>query len=530
MAPKMIRQREEYEMAVDQLLDYQHRLETALSERDDAAKEAAEARRAAVILQTRLAERQAESQDLAKQVQTLLVSRSNDGSATTTTAGVIPTSIQEMQSHNQSLMVEHRRLTQTVAELESKLQADTLKSKFDKASSELKSLQEERKEQEILVERIVQQRDLYRALLAKHDSNMLGSESDELTALEMAKQQSERAKKLEHQNKELEGDLKAVRAEMERVAGDKEAMSERLNRYEVQSAEYMKSIERLERDLLSARSDVARSNSESQYHKEKCERLESSLERVRGEIVHVNNAKNELQRINADLQQSVSNTHSESASLESAKRHAEMKLRLVETQLETAKSAEKRVTEENSQLRTEVVRQGVLIDSIRRIEASLSANNEGEKETLRKEKESLTQRLSEEASKHLTETENVTVRIQQLEARIQDLDSSKDKAHAEVLDAKKSLLALMTDKKKLTSKCNLLESQLRAAKKKLGESDDDGDQGEVAMQSKIDKLESELESAKAEIDSLKESSQNYQKVAKDSEKALADLQKVKKIK
>jgi hypothetical protein len=76
-------------------------------------------------------------------------------------ASDVPASIAEMQSQNQRLLSEHRRLTKTVSELEGKLQTDTLKTKLEQSESELASLREDRKHQEVQVVQIVQQRDMY---------------------------------------------------------------------------------------------------------------------------------------------------------------------------------------------------------------------------------------------------------------------------------------------------------------------------------------------------------------------------------
>ena len=62
-----------------------------------------------------------------------------------------------------------------------------------------------------------------------------------------------------------------------------------------------------------------------------------------------------------------------------------MKMRLFETQLATARAAEARQAEDNTQLRAEIARQGALMTSIRRIEDSLSAKTRSEKESLQKE-------------------------------------------------------------------------------------------------------------------------------------------------
>jgi hypothetical protein len=127
--------------------------------------------------------------------------------------------------------------------------------------------------------------------------------------------------------------------------------------------------------LLSARSEVVRCQSDAQYHKEKCERLEESLECAR----QISKSRNELQRINADLQRNVSAITAEGARLEGEKRQAEMKMRLFETQLATARAAETRQAEDNTQLQAEIARQGASMTSIRRIEDSFSAKTRSEK-------------------------------------------------------------------------------------------------------------------------------------------------------
>jgi hypothetical protein len=86
----------------------------------------------------------------------------------------------------------------------------------------------ERKEQELLVGRIVQQRDLYRAFLCKHDSAILGEASspEEVTVLAMAQQQSDRIKTLEQVNLELVGTVKRLESEAEKAVRDKDGTDE----------------------------------------------------------------------------------------------------------------------------------------------------------------------------------------------------------------------------------------------------------------------------------------------------------------
>lgn len=518
-APEMIRQRQEYDMAVDQLQEYQSRLEAIIQERDDAVADRRDAASEAASIGKRLAEKQAEAQELAMQVQALLTSRAGGN-----TDGNIPTTIQEIQSQNQRLLVDHRRLTEHVAELEGQLQTDTLKTKLDAAEHEINAFKKLRMEQEILVDNMVQQRDLYRALLYKQDRAVFSESSEEMTGLEIAKQQSERSKKLEHLNQELESSLKAARAEMDQAIREKESMAERLSRYEAVNVELTTKANQLERDLLSARGAVARCESDAAYHKEKSERLEESLDRARSETAQVNHARAELQTINADLQRSVSATHAERARLEGEKREAVAKVRLIETQLDTARAAEVRQADDNRQLRAEIASQGALIESIQRIEASLSARTDTEKEALRRELVSVNQRLENAETKYLAQSENSIAQIAELEARIQDLLKSSQENQENALQAKKNMLEAKSELQSLESKFMTVEAQLRAAKRKLGEEDEDADDAEVTRQARIDSLEADLVESRAKVNSLQERANNYQKIAKASEDELSALQ------
>jgi nucleoprotein TPR len=515
-APIMNRQRQEYDLAMDRLQEYHQRLEQALGERDDAREDSREARQEAVTLQQRLADKHSESQELAKQVQAMLVSRSGGQ-----VAADIPASIEEMQNQNQRLLAEHRRLTKTVSELEGRLQTDTLKTSLGHAESELTSLREDRKHQEVQVLQIVQQRDMYRALL-KLENGPLDSEGEQVTALELTRQQVERAKKLELKNKDLGGDLTAAESKIVLLQRENEVAGERVARYEMHQADLRSSNSKLQDELSRARADAAHQGHDSKYYSDKCERLEQSLQSIRNEVQAVKNSKSKLDLINAGLEERLFSADATAARLEGEKQQAEMKLRLAQTQAQMAKAAETRMAEESGQLRGELARQGSVVVSVRRIEASLSAKSEEEKEKLSREIEFLSHQRASELSKHSTEAENLNGRIQQLEVRIQDIDSIKEKAQAEALEAKNSLLEAHAEKQNLSSKIASLESQLRSVKKRLGESDGDVEDVEATMRSKIQSLTSELGSAEAEIAALKDRATTYQKMAKESEMSLVE--------
>ena len=315
-APILIRQRQEYEAAMKRQDDYQQRLDDQVNEvmvqRSEMREMASEL--AAAKERNRFLEQ--ENVGLAKHVQGLLMSRSG----VQVENGDIPTSIQEIQSQNQRLLGEHRRLTSTVKDLEDKLKSDVLRLKLDDAEKELATLRKDREQQESLVAHIVVQRDLYRSIVFDHDSKLLGTEEEEVTAIEINKRKSDRAKALESKNEELESELAGAKGELDRAIRDKEMISERLSRNETMVVNLTKSVDTLQMEVSTAKSDAARTKAESSYYIERASRMEDSLRKAKGEIEHVTNAKNELQRINNDLQNAVTNANSESSRLESERR------------------------------------------------------------------------------------------------------------------------------------------------------------------------------------------------------------------
>jgi nucleoprotein TPR len=199
-----------------------------------------------------------------------------------------------------------------------------------------------------------------------------------------------------------------------------------------------------------------------------------------------------------------------------------MKLSLAETEAEAAKAAEQRITMEASQLRNELFKQGSLVDSIQRIEASFAAQASQEKESLKEQAEHLAKQLSEARAQHTEEIKNLTATISDQEMRMKDVEISMEKATQEKLKATTEALKSTTELDALKKNFSMLEVQLRAAKRKLGEGGEEKDV-EAELQGAIDKLKQEVESCRSEIATLKERSSTYQKLAQSREQALLEL-------
>lgn len=519
-APFILQQKEGFERLLDEVAAAHKRCGVLEADLATARAEARGAREVAASHQRAARDKARESEELAKQVQTLLAR----SVAARGGSGPPLSAVEEMQKQNQGLVMDRRTLVDEIAELKNKLREDQLRIQLAAVSAEIEDLKREREEQEHYVVSIVQQRDLYRLLLQKHDASILGSESEELKSLDVAKQQAERAKKLEQRNTVLESELAAAQHQATAAARTKDEALERLARLEAHAAQLTQAVTKLESELVSSRGKAARSEADADYHKEKCQRLEDTLQRARQEVDHVTRFKNELENSVSEMQQALSKLSTEASRHEAEKQQAQMRLRLVETEAETAKAAEKRLLEEVGQLRADISRQGSFIDSFRRIESSISAKDETEKEELKTRVQRLQEELGHEKSKTASAVEMANSRVLVLEARVESSDAANRKAQADGAKAKEELANVKAELQVASAKCQVMESQLQAAKSKLGEAVEVDDSSPwTSLQAKVESLELELKATQAEKESLQERVDNYQKIARESEATLLDL-------
>eukprot|EP00978_Attheya_sp_CCMP212_P023941 scaffold74307_cov51-Attheya_sp.AAC.10 len=218
--PVLAKQRKQYELLVKRDAESRARLDEALQESQYARKELQGAEQEIRGLEQESNVYRQETVDLAQQVQRLLQNRASADNEEN--SFVTFDDIAELQQQNQKLLQDHHRFTETISDLEKKLDSDTLVEKLEESTSELESLKEERERQSTLVAAIVQQRDLYRALLAKHDGRLLrGDETDgedlSDTSLILARQtqdqSSQEMAQLEVQNKDLTDEVAKLKAE-----------------------------------------------------------------------------------------------------------------------------------------------------------------------------------------------------------------------------------------------------------------------------------------------------------------------------
>lgn len=510
--PLLQRQRQEHDWAIEQKDEAQARLQDALTELSETRRESEESAISKTSLEMERNSWKRQTKELAKQVQALLASKAGGDSA-----DGIPLCIEEIQTQNLKLIEEHARLTLVVEGFEEKLRSDKATVLVERANIEIASLREDRQRQDILVSGIVQQRDLYRALLAKHGDSFGESFGGTNVTQLVAAQQTEQTARIEEHQSHLEEELVKIRSEVLLITNDRNALDERIARCDAYTSELTSSIDKLQNELLSVHSVAARSQAEGGFFRDKCMRVEESLQSTRDERQKIQEGKKELQKLNASLQQSLASADAEVAKCHSTCREAEKKARLAEAQAQIAKASELRLNVELDQVRSVLTRQGDLVETVRKIEASLTARNEEEKEKLLDSCHKLSQMLEKEKSKHATEVENLQYRVRELEIEIKLAEAKKSEVLQECIAARKEV----ADVQELSAKCDTLQAQLALEKEKLkkGAIDD----SEITLVARMEFVNEELEKSTADLVAAKARVIEFQKIAKSSENALGDL-------
>jgi nucleoprotein TPR len=513
--PMFVRQKQEFDYAMEQNEILQRRLGEVISDKESVQEELDYARKERDRIASLLKSNEDETKYLAGQVQTLLASRAgSDG-----TVQGIPISVEEMQQENQRLYSEKRKLEIDVRQLKEQLQTDELRAKVNELEQELEEMTSEKMKQEDQVLKILQQRDIYRSLCNLDDPS---AEGRSITIEEVSRKQADKTKEMEARIKVLKSEKISLEAENDRLSRDKEVLEERLLRTETNRTEISVSLQTLENELTKAKGESAWQKADAEYYKKKLERTEESYRRSADECIALRSARSELQRINEELQQVLSEEKDRVNVTNTHKEQAETKVRQAVAETEMARAAERRLASENADLKREVARQGSIIESIQRIESSLSARSTTELESLKVENSRLMEQLASERKRLETENENLKERVNEGETKIAEAGRLKSKAETEMLEAKKSLLASEAEKRAISLKSENLESKLRAANKKLGISDD-SDHADVSLQARVDELSTDIEKYKNEISSLNESVDSYKKVAREAEKSYKDL-------
>lgn len=511
LAPKQRQQRREYEQSMSQMATMQNRIQELLQENQLARDELNQKQREFHQADAECHELRLENKDLARQVQQLLKKSIGDGDLA-----------MEIQTQNQQLLKEHHRSSARVRELEEQLDADATQQQLDEQRAELVKLREDRESHATLVSSIVQQRDLYRALLAKNDSQILATVGGEgsCSAIVAAKDQIEKYTEVESKNKEMSETIAKLNADLLTTNNLKQGLEERLKRLDTHAAELSQNNNKLQNDLLAANAATARSNAEASFQTQKVTRLEESLENCKNELNRLSENKKELQKLNSELQNFIAENEIAQIKQEEVLRQTEVQLRLLETKVQSLQAAEGRLSTENSSLRSELSRHVALQESMLKLENGISARSQAEHERLQKSVEKMTQELDQIKERHAVESEKLQNQLAIANLKVEEVTKGQQASLQEAIKAKTDVLGAKTEMKELETKCKGLEAELNIAKAKLGDMNVD-----LSETDKIQEMTEEIKRLKSELVAATQKVSDYQKMSKASETSLGESTK-----
>lgn len=505
--PRQMQERKEYEFAMAQAHEIQLRLNDALEERQRAITELQRVEKELSNVSREYDVCHRESNELAHQVQKLLQRSLEDGDLAS-----------EMAEQNRRLIQEHHRMSIEIDELKTKLDNDSVQQKL----MEFEAMKDEMKNQEVLVSNIIQQRDLYRALLSKHDAKLLADASGG-GAIVASKDQLERFSESENKNKDMADTISKLNAEVASLVNVKIGLEERLSRTDSYANELSTSISKIQAELSAANAATARSNAEASFHIQKVERLEESLQASKKELEHLISEKQRIVALNDNLQQKLSQSRDLESKLQEDLRQAQVQIRFVETKAASLTETESRLTAENNSLRSELARHLALQESIQKLESQLSVRSVEDHDRLEDEVNKLTSLLQSERTKFTIEKEKLENLLADAELRTKDAEKGKLDALAANLKAKEDLAMAEADKNLLRVKCESLEKSLATAKATLGESETTSDQ------EMIQSLKLEIQTLKEELQAASKKVEDFKKMAKESESTLIDSTNANKV-
>lgn len=444
-----------------------------------------------------------ENRDLASQVQTLLKSRMSSSSSSSSVDA-----IDDMQQQNQALMKEVNHLKATVDSLNDNSNALALTSRLDSAVSELTALKDERSRQETLVSAIVQQRDMYRVLLAQSDSRYASPDKSKRADSEPALEASSTV-------------VIELRAKLNNAELETEKVSDQLSRMKEYEATLTRQLDTAREEASKFRLEAKRAASDADYNKQRFERISKTLEGLQKEVSRANQEKSKLQSNVVATEQRSSSLQNSLDSLRREKSVAEAELRSALLSRDVAVASENRFKESIEVMRRELASKDALIESVKRIEAGLSNQNIEERKRLDEEIARLNKVVTEERQKASEERASMGRKLTLAEDNLKTVERAKSDAAVESANARERVALANAQVKALEDKVGTLTSQLMGMQADGLSTLPPAPMATTASASSAI-VTPDLEATKKALVEAKKHAANYQKIATATDKELKD--------
>mmetsp|Transcript_24386 Transcript_24386/g.35802 ORF Transcript_24386/g.35802 Transcript_24386/m.35802 type:complete len:2045 (-) Transcript_24386:88-6222(-) len=536
-APLIAAQRKDHMRVLESHAQLTKKLDSLISESGTLRlklEEAEKERREAVAEATAL---EAQNKDLGKQIQHLLKrsmgmsSTPRKGTGEGAADGVISEylvtfdDIEELQTRNMQLVKVIRTLSAeqvssssrevSVVEKDEDLQ-ETLATTLE----ELAQMRESRQRMEDMVASLVQQRDIYRAMVEEVDG------VSEAQGKAITNTPTSPAAGGGYASSKATEALQMKLAEAEEANS---RLKDRLCRLEHIEQSLSDAVDKSREELSSVRAQLAQATSEARFHEHRVGTLESALKAAQQSYETATSRRSEMEGLLMSQQREVRAREETIFQLKDQLRAASESARTAQVEAEVCRSAEQRLLSQVGDLREELKRQSALSESVYRIEASLASRVQEEREALESEVEGLNKTLDRVRREHSETTLMHEQKMQTLEEELRIARGTIEQRTADNTSLREDLLREQGISKSAQDRAAVLERQLTIAQDRLS-SIQGAQTSDSILAAENAQREVELEKAHAEIDSLKNQLQaaeshaeQFRKISASTESALKEL-------
>lgn len=452
--------------------------------------------------------------------------------------------IKELQVRNTQLLQVVRKLSleqeNDMAKLEHEHKVKETHEALNDALKELSNLRGSRQRTEDMVIGLVQQRDMYKAMVEElrhsqdfksqfspskpgapgtNDGMMMSPTQTQNSDLAFASYATttpgKRVQDLQYQVHQLEDENRRLKERSTRIEEGEKLLN--------QSVDQMKS------ELSTMRLELSKSTSDAKFQRERSDRLEASLSQSQLEVSTTSQRRLDVEREMLETQRTLrlkeESIFQHSLSIKSL----EETIGRLQVDLEVTKASESRLMNQLSDQKEELKRQMSLSESIHRIETGLSSRIEEEKTTLLQERDQLSKYL-ENLRKQMAQKELVD------DQRIRTLTDDLKSTQQRLTDKTEQLSLIQQDltRERVTAqaaqdRATLLEKQLTVVNERL-QSIHGSQTLDSILQASLSEKELLLEKAESEILSLNSKLQNaeshaeqFRQISVAAEKTLKEL-------
>jgi len=542
-APILRQQREDYEQAMAAVGGLNENLEAAREEVDLRRREADEARRGLTSLEKDRDSLEQQRADLSRQIVRLVkeVEAARSGGVVleppqtidiASTESVIEgrlltfKDVTELQQRNIELLAVVRQLSENREQAESTMiqeKTAEVRQELDTALRQTEELRAARERQQLMVENIIKQRDLYKSMYDSGSSNV-GATSDMPQQEAVNKSQPDTAnytEKISSLEKEL-ADVKNEFSEYKQDKRDNYALLER-------------DCQKLRDDLFEARSQAAKLSANEEYNNERFLIAQTNCSSFKKQIETLEMRNKQLDNIAAKHEISISSLREELLKLGRQLSQAEMQVDQLKQENSHLRSVESRLVTEREVLYKEKSSSNQIMANLQQIQINLERNEDQHRIKLQEANEQLSQevkllrtKLDDDQEHFKNSVRNWENANKELREKAETSDKWAAQAKEELNKISVTLDTLKSELKEKQEELQLAESRLAGRGQLSSQSstvDSDGKNRYRDVEILLGKAKQEIKQLQNQLYAEKKKVEEYKVISETSEKRMLESSK-----